>query len=249
MTYKKKKHKGLLIGLTLFLIVVGCVVLAFFIYVGSYYKATDHALSYLQDTERVDVSEEDDYISFVPKNQEATDCGFIFYPGGKVVTEAYAPLMASLADQGITSYILRMPFHLAFFATNAAEKVYSSNISNWYIGGHSLGGAAAASYVSDHTDLYKGFVLLASYSTEDMSSSSLKTLSLLGSNDKILNQDNYNKNKSHLANLTEVTISGGIHSYFGDYGHQDGDGIASISYEEQEQAIVDNVSSFILGKN
>ena len=72
MTRKKSKRKGLFIGLALFFVVLGIIVLSFFIYVGSYYKPTEHALSYLQDSEIVTVKEEDDYISFVPKeeNQE-----------------------------------------------------------------------------------------------------------------------------------------------------------------------------------
>ena len=90
------------------------IVLSFFIYVGSYYKPTEHALSYLQDSETVTVKEEDDYISFVPK-EENQENGFIFYPGGKVDSKAYAPIMFSLAEEGISSYLLKVPFHLAFF--------------------------------------------------------------------------------------------------------------------------------------
>ena len=247
MTRKKSKRKGLFIGLALFFIVLGIIVLSFFIYVGSYYKPTEHALSYLQDSETVTVKEEDDYISFVPK-EENQENGFIFYPGGKVDSKAYAPIMFSLAEEGISSYLLKVPFHLAFFDISAADKVYSSKIQHWYVGGHSLGGAMASKYVSQHLDMYQGLILLASYSVDDMSTSSLRTLSFLGSNDQVLNHTRYDENKKNLANLTEVVIEGGIHSYFGDYGHQDGDGEASITCDEQISIVSSHVSSFILQK-
>ena len=63
-----------------------------------------------------------------------------------------------------------MPFNLAVLNSNAADKVMSkfNNIENWYIGGHSLGGAMAASYAAKHQDNLKGVVLLAAYPTKEL---------------------------------------------------------------------------------
>lgn len=41
-------------------------------------------------------------------------------------------------------------------------------MNSWYVGGHSLGGAMAASYAAKHTDELDGLVLLAAYSTADL---------------------------------------------------------------------------------
>ena len=47
----------------------------------------------------------------------------IFYPGAKVATEAYAPLMYQLAESGIDCFLVDMPFHMAFFGMNRAEEI------------------------------------------------------------------------------------------------------------------------------
>lgn len=93
-----------------------------------------------------------------------------------------------------------MPCNLAVLDMNAANGIQEEfpDIHNWYIGGHSLGGAMAASYVAKHTSEYKGLVLLGAYSTKDISSSGLKVLSVYGSEDKVLNKDKYESNKTNL---------------------------------------------------
>ena len=101
---------------------------------------------------------------------------------------AYAPLMKELAEKDILCVLVKMPFHLAVFDINAADGIREQfpEIKSWYIGGHSLGGSMAASYVSKHTEDFEGLVLLAAYSTEDLSDSGLKVLSVYGSEDGVL---------------------------------------------------------------
>ena len=95
--------------------------------------------------------------------------GFIFYPGGKVEYTAYIPLMQALSEHGVTCVLVEMPFNLAVLDINAADGVQKDypKIEAWYIGGHSLGGSMAASYVASHTDDFAGLVLLGAYSTAD----------------------------------------------------------------------------------
>ncbi len=47
----------------------------------------------------------------------------------------------------------------------------------------------AASYLGKHTDEYDGLILLAAYSTADLSDSDLKVLSLYSSNDGVLSME------------------------------------------------------------
>ncbi|MBO7209393.1 MAG: hypothetical protein J6V44_00065, partial [Methanobrevibacter sp.] len=59
-----------------------------------------------------------------------------------------------------------------------------------------------------------------------------------------LNKETYDESKSLMDNnLTEYVINGGNHAQFGSYGIQSGDGVASISPENQreqtERAILD----------
>lgn len=72
--------------------------------------------------------------------------GLIFYPGGKVENTAYAPLLHDLAEDGILCVLVKMPCNLAVLDMNAADSIPErfSEVTDWYIGGHSLGGAMAA---------------------------------------------------------------------------------------------------------
>ncbi len=251
----KKKTKRILITWISIFSVIAVLVGSFFTYVSIYYHGTDNAASYLEDSTLSEVTDAKDCVTFQPKANKVTTItkdGILFYPGGKVEYKAYAPLLRSLSDLGITSVLVKMPFNLAVFNINGAKNKQEKfpNVENWYMAGHSLGGAMAATYLSKHTSDFKGLILLGAYSSVDLSSeTALSTLSILASKDGILNQEKYEKNKSHLLNLTEVTIDGGIHSYFGDYGLQRGDGVPEISYDDQRKAITSYISLFVYGKN
>lgn len=203
-------------------------------YVNDYYRADTEAIE-LFAAER-SVSREildDNTIIFAP--EDATT-GFIFYPGGKVEYSAYMPLLQECAEQGIMCALIEMPFNLAVLDVNAADGIQEKypQISDWYIGGHSLGGSMAASYLEKNLNDYEGLVLLGSYSTADLSDSDIKVLSVYGSEDKILNLEKYNKYKANLPEgFEELVIEGACHAYFGMYGEQEGDGIPAISCEEQ----------------
>ncbi len=82
--------------------------------------------------------------------------GLIFYPGGKVEYTAYQPLMAACAERDILCVLVEMPFNLAVFDINAADGIQEQypEVGHWYIGGHSLGGSMAASYLSKHTEKF-----------------------------------------------------------------------------------------------
>lgn len=59
--------------------------------------------------------------------------------------------MESLAQKGILCVLVRMPFNLAVFDVNAADGIREMfpEITDWYIGGHSLGGSMAAAYLEN----------------------------------------------------------------------------------------------------
>ena len=233
---KKVKKQKLSIVIISIVSAFALILAACAIYLGNYYHADEGAVEVFSQVDNVSVSTlKNGTIVFEPKN--ATQ-GFIFYPGGKVEHKAYEPLMASLARSGILCVLVKMPFNLAVFDINAADGIQEQypNIENWYIGGHSLGGSMAASYLEDCAENYKGLILLGSYSTSDLSNTKLNVLSIYGSEDKILNKEKYDENKSNLpSNFKEIVISGGNHSQFGMYGQQKGDGTASIPRSEQTQ--------------
>jgi hypothetical protein len=173
----------------------------------------------------------------------------VFYPGGKVEYTAYEPLMMNLASNGVLCILIEMPFNLAVLDVNAANGICElyPDIEKWYIGGHSLGGSMAASYISKHTEDFVGIVLLGSYSTADLSDGSVRALSIFGSEDNVMNREKYDKYKINLPpDLNEIEIDGGCHAYFGMYGKQDGDGVPTLRAEEQIEITAEYISEFIL---
>ena len=231
-----KKSQILLITIVCLLIgLVGTVA----VYLNDGYKAAELAELSLVSDETVTVEEIEDAIVFKPKEAQE---GFIFYPGGKVAHEAYASLMRAYAEEGILCILLEMPFDLAVLNMNGAEgyQALYPEITDWYVGGHSLGGAMAASYLEKHKTEYEGLILCAAYSTVDYSDTDLEVISMYGSNDKVLNAEKYQESKVNLPEgYAELIIEGGNHAFFGSYGMQDGDGTAVITNEEQIAAAVE----------
>lgn len=235
MSFLADKRKRKIFAITTSAILALAIIVgACAIYLGDYYHADMDAIEAFASASNVEYQTlEDDTIVFEP---EAATKGFIFYPGGKVEYTAYIPFMQACAEQGILCVLVEMPFNLAVFDINAADGIQERypEIEDWYIGGHSLGGSMAASYLADNAEDYEGLILLGSYSTADLSDTDLDVISIFGSEDKVMNREKYDENKSNLPDdFAESIIDGGCHAYFGMYGAQDGDGTPTITNEDQ----------------
>ena len=242
MKFLADKHKRkIFIITTSVLLALAIIIGACSIYLSNYYSADNEAIGAFLPQGTTWTEDPDGRIVFEPKG--ATK-GFIFYPGGKVEYTAYIPLMKACAEEGILCVLVEMPFNLAVLDINAADGIQKEypEIEEWYIGGHSLGGSMAASYLANHIEDYEGLILLGSYSTADISDTNINVLSVFGSEDKVMNRDKYEDNKSNLpSDFTEFVIDGGCHAYFGMYGPQDGDGTATITNEEQISLTVKSI--------
>ncbi|WP_339158643.1 alpha/beta hydrolase [Paenibacillus sp. FSL W8-0186] len=230
---KKRLKIAVTIVFALLLLAAG----AFYVYTLDYYRADEAALQAMAGEENSIVTKDKMWI-FYPE-QQASDTALIFYPGGKVEAAAYAPLLKQLSQQGITCVLMQMPFNLAVFDMNAADRVFEQlpEVKHWYIGGHSLGGAMAGSYAGKNAGRFEGMILLGAY---PVGATELPTLAIYGSEDMILNTAKLEDT------LNQHVIEGGNHAYFGNYGEQDGDGAASITREEQQRQAVENIMAFIL---
>lgn len=215
------------------------------VYVNDYYRADERAVEALESDGGAAVSQESFGWYF---DGPSTENALIFYPGGKVEETAYAPLLHKLASGGVDVFLIRMPARLAFLGMNKAEDIISNfNYENIYIGGHSLGGVAAASFAAENGDI-DGLVLLASYSTKELPDN-LPVLLIYGSEDGVLNKESYEKSKTNLpAGFTEEIIEGGNHAGFGSYGAQKGDGNAAITPAEQADGTAEIIENFITRK-
>ena len=227
----KKRIKTIIISiLSVIVLLAG----AFFIYVSDYYKADDFVLQTMKSAE---IKTEGNLTILSPT--VPSEKGIIFYPGAKVEETAYLPLLEKLRQNGITCVLVKMPFRLAFFNSDAADDIFQKlpEIKQWYIAGHSLGGAMASNYASKHQDKLNGLILLSAYIYGDIPIE--KTVTIYGSEDTVLN-------KSKIDYTENVfVIEGGNHAQFGNYGKQKGDGNAAITTDEQQEKAAETILSFI----
>jgi pimeloyl-ACP methyl ester carboxylesterase len=150
----------------------------------------------------------------------------VFVPGARVDPRAYAALLRPLAQAGYLVTVLKEPFGFALLDGNHAQEVIEVHpeIANWAVGGHSLGGVAAASFADSHPQV-KGLVLYASYPANALQRTDLKVVSISGDHDELTTPTDVEKSKAKLPPSTQyVVLPGAVHSFFGDYGDQPGDG-------------------------
>jgi hypothetical protein len=207
------------------------------------------ALAALQPGESVQITREQNWLLFEPQLPAST--GFIFYPGGRVDYRSYAPVLLEIAARGYLVALLQMPLNLAVLGVDRADDVIASHpeISVWVLGGHSLGGSMAASYIFSHPDAARGLVLWASYPAQsnDLSDFDLRVLSLSGSRDGVINHASFEGSLSLLPDSTQwISIEGGNHAGFGSYGEQPGDNTASISPAEQTAQVIALTTAFLV---
>jgi hypothetical protein len=158
--------------------------------------------------------------------------GLVFSPGARVDSRAYVDLLRPAAAAGYLVVILKEPFGLAIIQTGQSGSPIEDHpeIANWAVGGHSLGGTAAALYASDNLATVKGLLFWASYPSNDLSGAdSLQVTSIHGSNDLLATPADIELSRAKLPPATVfVQIKGGVHAFFGDYGQQPGDGEPEI---------------------
>lgn len=202
----------------------------------------------LASDERVVVKRER-WIVFEPRSGISAT-GFIFYPGGRVQSEAYAPLGKTLADKGYQAIVVPMPFNLAILAPDAADDVIAAfpRVRRWVIGGHSLGGVMAARYAHSHPDRIDGLVLVAAYPEDglDLSRSGLPVVTIYAELDGLSEPSRIEDSFRFLPpDAIKVMIAGGNHAGFGWYGPQSGDNPAAISRQDQQAQFSQAILMFL----
>ncbi len=246
----KKHTKKLIIWISAVAVLIAIMAVLSIAYINDYYPADlDGIEAFSAEYSCMEGEVRGGLLTFGPEDSEI---GFIFYPGGKVEYRAYIPLMKVLASKGIFCLLVEMPANLAILDVDAAEGLDTlyPDVVRWYIGGHSLGGSMAATYLSENEDWIEGIVLLASYSTADLSEGDCEALSVYGSEDGVLNKTSYEKYRQNLPeDFEESIIDGGCHAYFGMYGLQEGDGIPTVSNAEQIEQTAALIEAFMLTQN
>jgi len=188
---------------------------------------TQSAMGALVSDSSVRVTHAADGWEFAPPSSEPSSA-LVFYPGGHVDARSYAPYARAVAVRGYLVVIAEMPLSLAVLAPDSATKVISAhpNVAHWTIGGHSLGGAMAASYAAKNANAIRGLVLLAAYppSGSELRFNGVVVLTQVGTLDSVINRANLGAGLKQLPDsATFEQLQGGNHAQFGDYGLQPGD--------------------------
>lgn len=152
----------------------------------------------------------------------------------------------NLQKIGVDCFLVKMPCNIALFNSGAATKIIEKyQYKDWYISGHSMGGAVATMYTEKNASKIKGVILLAAYPTKKMPEH-VKLLSIYGAKDGVLRMEKYSKGKSYWSeNSIELVIDGGNHAQFGYYGKQKNDNNADISADEQQKQTLNSILEFI----
>ena len=207
------------------------------------------AIDALDDGDGVTVDVSRTEIRLTPTGDVST-VGLAFYPGARVDPQAYAHVLRPVAEAGFTVVIFKQPFNLAVLDSNAANAVIGDTddaIDQWVVGGHSLGGAMASSYAETDRDELVALLLYAAWPVNDMSErADLAVMSVSGTNDGLATEADIDERKPDLPASTQyVPIDGAIHSYFGDYGLQRGDGTPTISRTDAQDQIAEASIGFL----
>lgn len=229
-------------------------------YLGTPFTATDEDISAVQADPAVSVSSLGDGYVLAPTEDAtapdgaASSTAMVFYPGARVHPNAYLPVLAPVvAETGVTIYVPKPPLSLAVFDSNMAGPIIESEpgLEQWYVGGHSLGGAMACRFAHRNPDRVSGLVLFGSYCDRDLSGTDLRVLTVQGSADTVIDQETADRNRANLPeNQTlAVTVQGMNHTQFGAYSGQRGDGPASISYDQAHAELQRTLVEYLTAEN
>lgn len=189
-------------------------------------------------------------IEIAPADGEAAVL-LILYPGGLVRPHAYAWLGVALAPVGIRTLIPTMPLDLAVLGRDRAGSLARSMRNGErgvVLAGHSLGGTMAAWYAARNPGTIDGLILMGAYPPPgvDLAGQDLPTLLLAAEFDGLATLEEVREGRARLPEGTGLEVIGGaVHSFFGRYGPQRGDGLPTVPRSVAEAEIAGSVEAFL----
>jgi len=173
---------------------------------------------------------------------QASGTGFVFYPGARVDPRAYVAILRPVAAAGHLVVIVKPPLGLALLESSQAAAVVAAHpeVGRWVVGGHSMGGVAAASYAAAAGSRAAGLVLWAADPSGDLSARTNRAGPwVAGPADGLPPPADVEASRASLPSSTRfVAVPGAVHADFGDYGPQPGDGAPGIDHAQAQERIV-----------
>lgn len=210
------------------------------------------AVAAMASDQAVTVTESPSRVVLKPASGEPRQLGVFFQPGARVDARAYVPNLRPLAEAGYLVVIEKQPVNIAFFAVDALEQVRVEHpeITEWVVGGHSLGGTVAAIEAvagQSGSAPVVGLFFWASYPADSIRETFTGSVeSISGSRDGLATPEKIEASKADLpASTNFVVIEGACHAQFGDYGVQPGDAEPTISAAAAHDQISQATLSFV----
>ncbi|HET9872267.1 MAG TPA: alpha/beta hydrolase [Propionibacteriaceae bacterium] len=215
--------------------------------------ATEAAIRESLSTGTVRVADRLTWLELVPTRKQPNGTpikptvGFVFSPGAQVEAGAYVKLLKPLAVAGYLVAILKEPLGLALLDENHPEAVMEVHpeITRWAVGGHSVGGVAAARFADTEPGI-QALVLYGTSPGQNIAQSNLLVLSVAGGADARFTPADQNASKQDLPRGARyLTVPGATHSFFGDYGDHPEDGVPGVSREKAQAQIISATATFL----
>jgi pimeloyl-ACP methyl ester carboxylesterase len=205
-------------------------------------------------TATVSIDDTDQYLQFAAGSTARVE-RVVILPGCPVHASAYAPLARGLAAQGITTFVVKIPYlcaplpsHLATLRQTVHMVQATCTSCAWTIVGHSRGARHALEIVGARPEQFSRLVLLGSTHPRerDYSNLPIPVMKTVATHDGVAPLSASEANRRLLpASLRWEVIEGGNHSQFAYYGFQLFDGRATISREEQHALVIAASRSFV----
>jgi pimeloyl-ACP methyl ester carboxylesterase len=200
-----------------------------------------------QTTAAMRVTESDTYLRFQPASP--TRSAWMLIPGCPADPLAYAPLARAVAQQGVLSVVIKVPYRCAPWPPHQEQlrQRVSGVIDtcfecSWTLAGHSRGARHALEVARAlPPGRIASLVLIGSTHPRDTSYATLgiPVLKVLGSEDGVAPVDDAMSYRALLPPTTRwEVIDGANHAQFGYYGYQLWDRTARITREAQHREVV-----------
>lgn len=219
------------------------------------YTDSTGGVAAVEEDERVTVEQTDFGYALTPTDTDA-EAGLVFYPGGRVAPDAYVGSLGAIpAETDVAVFVPEMGLSLAVVdyglgqagvRSHAADRVMEEypDIEDWYVGGHSLGGAMACRYArqaSATSESPSGLLLYGAYCDLSLAESDLDVLSVVGDADMVLDRDAYERNLANLPSGAQTRELQGVnHTQFGSYTGQDAPSGTSyrVAHERLNEVVI-----------
>ena len=189
--------------------------------------------------------------------------GLVLYPGWRVNSTAYAPIVSKLSDEGIVVVVVAVPLDNFGSLRHPPVKEETARylrivyrllveledfpVRSWAVGGHADGGNLAAKIALATSPGTTKLVLwgCGAQHKELSRTSALEVLVLNGSEDPLFLRQT--GRKKHGCRTVSLTILGGNHNGFGHYESRspEQDGQRTIPLDQQQAVVVDTTSLFL----